>query len=1002
MMLQLRLISFIFCVFLLQGTILHSQTDVLRFKRITSQQGLSENKVTAVIQDSEGVLWIGNKIAINRFDGEATKVYHLGPNNNINQFFEDSYKNIWVATEYGLYFYNKKNDSFIKIKSNIQKLNTFFSSTVFCVTDAGKNNLLISGQGDFLVKLKVNQEGQIIDNSIKILNKANKYGNVIKIVKAYNSRFWLATSRGEVLRVENDVIKESAFVKPESNLSINDMVIDNFNNLWIATNGNGLFRYNTKDNTIKHFSKDEKAYGQTINNNVITKLYTEGKKVWIGTDGGGVNLYFQDKKNFNYYMYDFGNEFSISDNSVTDIQPGLNGVILLGTVHGGVSIFRNNYKVKNIPAKELKFLTQDPQGSRVIEDSFKNIWLSAGRAGLRRYNPRTKTVTVFSSKESDSEFRGNIVLSFFEDENKRLWIGTLREGVNIYDLKNDKFISLPQAKEFKGVFAITEDGDKNIWLGHRNGITIYNKDLKLITEINLSKQVSSSSNHVVCIYKDIANSMWIGTTSGLFKYEKKGGRFVRSSYKENKSDVNLLTNSNILSIGETYDYSVLVGTYGHGVSKYNRKTGTFEKIINGDKIKGGIIRGILQDHQKNIWLSTNVGLTRIDLKNNITNFGTTDGIFPFNGGAASLDSSGKILMAGVFGLSYFNPEKFQYINYFPHVYFSSVKAVNGNTEAIYSYSELANNSIVVEPNNKLLNINFASSELYSKSSVNYQYVMVGLDEKWQNLGGQNKISFSNLDPGKYQLRVRATTNEKLWDKKYTTLYIIVKPSFWQRSLVKVLMFLGIISMFVFIYRLRTSAIKNQKERLQKLLDLKTIEVKEQEQKISQNKISMLEIEKQNQVLKQKKLEDELHFKIDELTNNTLRAMHKNNLLTDIKDKLKVELKSKIIDKKNLEDIVDHINDSFILDADWESFYTLFNQVHPRFIKSLKQQYPSLSEREIRLCALILIDFSSQHMATLFGISLTSVKVARHRLRKKINIDNSKSVKQFMLDISMDL
>ena len=218
---------------------------------------------------------------------------------------------------------------------------------------------------------------------------------------------------------------------------------------------------------------------------------------------------------------------------------------------------------------------------------------------------------------------------------------------------------------------------------------------------------------------------------------------------------------------------------------------------------------------------------------------------------------------------------------------------------------------------------------------------------------------------------------------------------------KGLLLISIISLIVLVYRFRTATIKKQKEKLQRLLDLKTIEVQEQEQSISQSKISLLEIEKQNQVLKQKRLENELHFKIDELTNNTLRGMHKNNLLIDIKDKLKIELKNKIIDKSNLENIVDHINDSLILDADWESFYTLFNQVHPRFIKSLKQQYPALSEREIRLCALILIDFSSQHIATLFGISLTSVKVARHRLRKKINIDNSKSVKQFMTDISMD-
>jgi ligand-binding sensor domain-containing protein/DNA-binding CsgD family transcriptional regulator len=999
MILQTRLISFLFCMFLLHITALHSQTHALRFKRITSQQGLSENRVTAVMQHSNGVLWVGNKIAINRFDGETTKVYHVDQNNNINQFFEDLYKNILVATQHGLYFFDKKNDRFVKVKSNIQKVNKLLGSNVFCISNTEKNELIISGEANFLVKLKVDRKGYIVDNSIKILNRPKNSGDVTKIVKDSNSRFWLSTNKGEVFCFENNGIKESDFVKSGNNFFINDMSIDTFGNLWIATNGNGLYRYNTKNSAIKHFDKDENVQGQTINNNVVTRVYAEGKNVWIGTDGGGLNLYIQDKKTFSYYMYDFGNEFSISDNSIIDIQPGLNDVILLGTVHGGISLFRNNYKIENIPAKNFKFLNQDPQGSRVIEDSFKNIWLSAGRTGLRRYNPRTKTTTIFSRKESGSGFRGDIVLSLFEDQNKRLWVGTLREGVNVYDLRKDKFIDFPLGKGYNGVFSIAEDGDGDIWVGYRKGIIIYSKNLKLIKEINLSTSPYLNTKQVICIYKDIAGSMWVGTTDGLFKYEKRGNGFVKSSYKHNDRDSNSLSSSHILSIGEASDSSILIGTYGHGLNKYVRETGKFEKFEKG--IKGGIIRGILQDNQKNIWLSTNAGLTKIDLKKNITNFGVADGIFPFNGGAASLDSNGKIVMAGMFGLSYFNPAKLRYTNYFPHVYFTSVIAVNEKKEAIYSFSKFVNDTVEIEPGNKLLNINFASSELYSKSSIEYQYLMDGLGDNWQNLGGQNKISFSNLDPGKYQLKVRATNNLKVWDNKYTTLYIIVKPSFWQRSIVKGLLVIGFIYLLLWVYRLRTSSIKKQKEKLQKLLDFKTIEVKEQEQKISQGKISMLEIEKQNQALKQKKLEDELKFKINELTNNTLRAMHKNNLLTDIKDKLKIELKNKSIEKKSLENIVDHINDSFILDADWESFYTLFNQVHPAFIKDLKQQYPTLSEREIRLCALILIDFSSQHIATLFGISLTSVKVARHRLRKKLNIPNDSSVKKFMLDISVD-
>lgn len=991
----------ILLVLLFQVTLLYPQKHSLRFKRITSQHGLTANRIDAVLQDNDGSLWVGNKIGINRFDGELANVYQAGENNSVNQFLEDAYKNIWAATEHGLYVFEKRNNRFIKIHTSSKKAEKLLSSNTLCISKVNNRELIVGGTKNYIVKFKITGDGKIIDQSVKILESPNIKGYITKIKKGYNNFFWLATDQGEVLSLENDIIRKTNFSQSVNHHYINDLSVDGFNNLWIATNGGGLYQYNIRNSDIRHFVKDNDSKATSINNNVITKVYAEGKNVWIGTDGGGLNLYDQINKTFTYYMYDFGNEFSLSDNSVIDIQPGLNDVILLGTVHGGISIFRNNYKIENISAGNFNFIIQDPQGSRVMQDSYKNIWITAGRNGLRKYNPQTKALNVYSSRNSANGYKGDIVLSLFEDTNKRVWSGTLREGINIYDLKTNQFIQAPGSKDLKGVFSIAEDDQGWIWVGHRKGIQIYSSNLKLIHSVHPESDVNSNSNQVNCIYKDFKGAMWIGTTDGLFKYENRNGTLFKRIYKHSKNDRNSLSSSHIISLGETHDHSILAGTYGDGLNIMHIKNNKFSPILNWDRIKGGIIRGILQDRQKNIWLSTNIGLTKIDIKNNVTNFGASDGVYPFNGGSAALDANGNILMAGVYGLSFFNPQKLNYKTYFPHVYFTSVRGINGKKKSVHSFATINSDTVIVEPENKLLNINFSSSEIYSKSSIEYQFQMAGLDDSWQNLGSQNKISFSNLDPGKYQLKIRATNNLKVWGPTYTTLYIVVQPSFWQRSIVKTMLTLLVVAMLLFIYNVRTSAIKKQKQKLEKLLNLKTLEVQEQEQKIAQGKISILEFEKQNQVLKQRKLEDELTFKIDELTNNTLRSMHKNNLLNDIKEKLKIQLKNKTIEKGSLEGIVSLINDSFILDADWESFYKLFNQVHPTFIKSLKKLYPQLSEREVRLCALILIDFSSQDMATLFGISLTSVKVARHRLRKKLNIPADQSVKSFLKEISVD-
>ena len=229
---------------------------------------------------------------------------------------------------------------------------------------------------------------------------------------------------------------------------------------------------------------------------------------------------------------------------------------------------------------------------------------------------------------------------------------------------------------------------------------------------------------------------------------------------------------------------------------------------------------------------------------------------------------------------------------------------------------------------------------------------------------------------------------------HPTITITVLPTFWQKAWVRVvLVLIGILLVLLFI-KWRLATIKRQQQHLELLVASKTEEVKAQQEKAHQSEITLLTVEKENQKLNQQKLLEELNFKTEELTNYTLRTVHKNNLLNQIKDNLLQETKGSTIKKSNLKKIVDLIDDSLMLDEDWENFYHLFNQIHTTFIKNLKDYCPQLSDREIRLCALIKLNFMSQHIATLFGISLSSVKVARHRLRKKLKIKESENFKDF--------
>ncbi|GAA4291173.1 two-component regulator propeller domain-containing protein [Aestuariibaculum suncheonense] len=978
-------------------SLLYSQEYLLRFKNLNHKNGLSDFRITDVLQDSNGIIWLGNKITVDRYDGERTISYVLGTNNIINQLIEDQDHNIWAATSKGLFLFNKNENVFEQFENDVLK-----NQNITSIMQCDDKWLYLSTQNGLLVKIYHN-DSEPLKNKFQIIEPSQKIAGFIKkISKGHNNTCWLGCSNGFVYKLKNDSISSIPFNKKNSNTaSINDLCEDDSNNLWVATNGNGLYKINLENNTIKHFNRDVNN-NKTINNDIVLSLLPIKSDLWIGTDGGGLNLYRSDSESFSYFIQKPSTN-SISDNSILSIKQGLNKNIFLGTVHGGVSIFKNKFSIQNIPPKILGFNHIDQQGSIILEDRKGNLWISAGRDGLIKYSPKTKTSKHYVDDPNNKEdLNGSIILSLYEDKSNRLWIGTFRGGLNILDLKSDKFIS-NYNKKLNSVFSICEDVIGNIWVAQRLGVTIYDPNINVIKELHPVSDSLLLSNGTNSIFRDINGDMWVGTINGLYRYERTKNTLKKHKYLHKDNDSLSLTNNHILSISQTKDLSILVGTYGGGLLKYNRSTDNFSRL-NQLGNKGNITNGILTDNNDNIWLSTNSGLVKIDTLGNIYNFDENDGVFPFTGGAAYLDRSGKIIMAGNYGLSYFKTETLSPPEVNFKINFTSASLINKNSknELLYTdLSEFQNNSnswLTINNDNILFTIKYACSDPILNEEINYAYKISGLNNIWHEIGPQKSIFFSNLKPGKYTLTLKASDKNGKWSPHTTFIKIKVLPTVWESIWFKMTL-LGLITLLVvIIYRWRISKIKTQKEKLKQLLDQRAKEVKNQQSKIAENKIKILEIEKKNQVLKQKKLKDELTFKTKELTNNTLRSVHKNDLLNDIKDNLKKEIRQKTISKDNLKKIISNIDDSFMLDKEWNHFYELFNQIHPSFIANLKVSCPNLNERDVKLCALILMGFTTQNMATLFGISLNSVKVARYRLRRKLNLQESESTVDFLKNL----
>ncbi|MFD2535706.1 ligand-binding sensor domain-containing protein [Gelatiniphilus marinus] len=970
----------------------------MQFQNITFEDGISDSRIEHVIQDKKGFVWIATRLGIDRYNGQNIKSYKFLQEKQAgtNTMLQTQKGNILVATTRGLFIFDAKKDLFELLKSEDSVLNTHLNSNIHTIIQLKNGKLLCGNANGTVFSLSFEEnDGNVKHQMLNFSNGSNS-NHPSSIFQDTKGTIWMGTSQGDLFVFNEKEFLNTTFSKYNHNTYINDITADSNGKLWIGTKGNGLFNFDVNTNEVKQYKKqlnNNDNISESINNNFVICLYADkNDNIWIGTDGGGLNLYKNKKNKFYYFQSDSNNKFSISDNAILHISPGEDNIIWTATVHGGLSYFKNNISLYNIPPSKLGIRNKDKQGSRILESKNGDLWLTAGRNGLRRYNRRTGKVTVFiSDPNNKSGLSGNNILSLYEDNQNRIWIGTLYGGLNILEPKTGTFLKAENWSGLKAVFAIEKDGNGNIWVGSNSGVTVYNNNLKIINTYTVGSNIGLSSNVITCMFKDVKDDMWVGTAKGLNVF--KQGKF--KSYLPKKEDSTSLSGSRILSIAEDDDLSILVGTYGYGLNRYFRNSDNFKRIGQEKGLKATFIRGLFLDDEKNIWCSTNLGLSKITPAGMVQNFNSYDGIEPFNNNKAELGHNGYIYMAGNFGITYFKAEDLAN-NYSKdhNVFFTNISLINKNgiKEAPFK-NYLENYKLILPPDNVMFTLRFTTSNYWDPKNISYKYKLEGLHETWQNIGNNKTLSFSNLNPGDYSLKIKAFNREGLESTHIATLNIYASPSFWEKTWVKISLLLSFIAIIFGFVKWRVSTIKKQKQNLNILINQKTKLVEAQNRKIYQNNIDLLNAEKANQQLKQKQLENELNFKTNELTNRTLREIHKNNLLDKIKDDIsKVAKQNK--DSKSLKSIVTLIDNTLNLDKDWDDFYNLFQQVQPSFIKNLLKESPKITDRDIKLCALIHLNFSSQHIATLFGISESSVKVARHRLRKKLKIEENQTFKEF--------
>ena len=448
--------------------------------------------------------------------------------------------------------------------------------------------------------------------------------------------------------------------------------------MWFGTE-DGLDKYDGYKITVY---KNDPTNKNTISNNKIIDIIEDANgDLWIATWGGGLNKYDRSKDAFTHFMNDPKNPNSISNDFLNHLALDDNGNIWISPDGAGISIFnREKNSFKRYSDIDKDNIIELP--SVIYKDSHHNMWVGTINKGLFLFDAQKKTFINFKHNDKDAQsLSGNNITSIYEDSKHRLWVGTNGDGLNLFDRQTGKCISFQHDEKDAAsicddvIFAITEDNNGKIWLGTENqGISVLDPETAKCTNYGYSDLSATdlNSNSINCVYKDNNGNIWIGTyNAGINISTRDINTFTH--YKHSPFS-NSLSNNKVLAITEDADNNLWIGTDGGGLDLLDKHTGEFRHFAHkeGDKntIAGDNVMSVLEDSYKNLWVGTYAnGITVINRKQNTNkqyrNDTANKNSLSNNNVSAIYEDRDKNIWIGTFeGLSLYNREKDCFTNYF--------------------------------------------------------------------------------------------------------------------------------------------------------------------------------------------------------------------------------------------------------------------------------------------------------------------------------------------------
>jgi signal transduction histidine kinase/ligand-binding sensor domain-containing protein/DNA-binding NarL/FixJ family response regulator len=966
---------------LLMAGFLRAQNNQFQFSHLDITNGLSHNNVTCIFKDNRGFMWFGTLSGLNRYDGYKFKIFkHVtSDTTTLNDDFivsisEGPDDKLWIETTSGLNIYDPTTEKFDhNIEGYLHSISIPDRLIKAIKKDqAGNFWFLHASLGiykfDPRTRKTIHLTHSITDTTSISLNA------VSDLAQDSKGNIWLTYRNGILERLDpksyhvNYRSRMFNELPPQLNTSYK-IFIDNQDDIWafVPTYSQGVYFVSVGKGIFKHIDKGNDQFH--LNTDVVSSVIQDDQnRVWIATDHGGVNLLNKHDFKIRYLLNREDDPKTIGQNSITLLFKDNTGIIWVGSYKKGVGYYHESIIKFPLYAHHLADPLSDPQSlsfsdiNSFAEDPSGNLWIGTNGGGLIYYDRKNGTFKKFMHDANNiNSLTNNVVVCLYLDHEQKLWIGTYFGGLDYFDGK--RFVhykhndAQPGSISEDRVCAITEDDRHHMLVGTLSaGFNDFDRNTQTFTHyVYNSRENAIHSNYVSKILFDKHKNLWVVTSYGVDVLMNKTKQFIH--YIHDDKDPGSLVNNNTNNIIEDNEGLIWVSTR-EGMSIFDYNTGKFTNLTKQDGLPDNTIIDMQEYDKNNVWVSTTNGLSDIvvdrdpkGLKFHFINYDETEGLQgrEFTENSSFRTREGEMIFGGGNGFNLFKPSNIRTNKNVPNLVLTDFQVfnqsvdvgekVNGRVILPRSVNEM--HSIDLKYNDNVFSIEFAALNYFNPGKVKYQYMMEGFDKGWINADNRiRKATYTNLDPGSYTFKVRATSNDS-WNNKELKLTINILPPFWKTTWAYFLYAVLVVGLLLYIRRrgiekLRSQfAIEKEREEAQRMheLDLMKIKFFTNVSHEFRTPLSLI-MAPVDRILKQI-AEPEVQRQLLMVNRNAKRLLNLVNQLLDFRKMEYQELKlhereGDIISFiKDLSyaftDIADQKDIKFIFDSEIDSFYTSFDQ-----------------------------------------------------------------------------